>query len=208
MAGPQLSVTLSPGPMAGPPSIPTWPTAPHPQRGSELGLGVVHAVDGDAVQALQGTPGLEDQPWPGGWGGMCVCFPQSPTLTSSVCSCAAWLEKSRGDCWHSWQTWEICEDRHMAATSQGLAEHSPSTHADGPKQDPSPPPGPHPAPHRPVWLHTTHMHTSCSAVALWPVTSRHMMMCSKRMTWKDDRIGLQSSTVERRGGSELRKGGS
>lgn len=29
------------------------------------------------------------------------------TLTSSVCNWAAWLEKSRGDCWHSWQTWEI-----------------------------------------------------------------------------------------------------
>lgn len=24
--------------------------------------------------------------------------------------------------------------------------------------------------------------TSCNAVALWPVTSRHMMMCSSRMT--------------------------
>lgn len=29
------------------------------------------------------------------------------TLTSSVCNWAAWLEKSLGDCWHSWQTWEI-----------------------------------------------------------------------------------------------------
>lgn len=28
-------------------------------------------------------------------------------LTRSVCSWAAWLEKSLGDCWHSWQTWEI-----------------------------------------------------------------------------------------------------
>lgn len=41
-------------------------------------------------------------------------------LTSSVCSCAAWLEKSRGDCWHSWQTWEICRERvyrhHRTAT--------------------------------------------------------------------------------------------
>lgn len=41
-------------------------------------------------------------------------------LTSNVCSCAAWLEKSRGDCWHSWQTWEICRERvychHRTAT--------------------------------------------------------------------------------------------
>lgn len=42
--------------------------------------------------------------------------------------------------------------------------------------------------------------TSCSAVALWPVTRRHMMMCSSRITWKDDRMGLQSSTGNRRQG--------
>lgn len=36
--------------------------------------------------------------------------------------------------------------------------------------------------------------TSWSAVALCPVTRRHMMMCSNKITWKDDKIGLQSST--------------
>lgn len=36
--------------------------------------------------------------------------------------------------------------------------------------------------------------TSCSAIALWPVTRRHMMMCSSRMTWNDERMGLQSNT--------------
>lgn len=39
--------------------------------------------------------------------------------------------------------------------------------------------------------------TSCSAVALCPVTSLHMMMCSSRITWKEDRMGLQSSTEGR-----------
>lgn len=38
--------------------------------------------------------------------------------------------------------------------------------------------------------------TSCSAVALCPVTRRHMMMCSNKITWNDDRIGLQSSTAK------------
>ena len=37
--------------------------------------------------------------------------------------------------------------------------------------------------------------TSCKAVALCPVTSRHMMMCSRRMTWNVGRMGLLSSTV-------------
>lgn len=32
------------------------------------------------------------------------------------------------------------------------------------------------------------------------MTSRHMMMCSSRITWKDDRMGLQSSTADRRQG--------
>lgn len=31
-------------------------------------------------------------------------------------------------------------------------------------------------------------------MALCPVTRRHMMMCSNKITWKDDKIGLQSST--------------
>lgn len=44
---------------------------------------------------------------------------QPRALTSSVCSCAAWLEKSRGDCWHSWQTWEICQET-ACSPSQGL----------------------------------------------------------------------------------------
>lgn len=41
--------------------------------------------------------------------------------------------------------------------------------------------------------------TSCSAVALCPVTSLHIMMCSSRITWKEDKIGLQSSTGGERG---------
>lgn len=36
--------------------------------------------------------------------------------------------------------------------------------------------------------------TSCRAVALCPVTSLHMMMCSNKITWNEDRMGLQSST--------------
>lgn len=48
--------------------------------------------------------------------------------------------------------------------------------------------------------------TSCSAVALCPVTSRHMMMCSSRITWKEDRMGLQSSTGGERQGEPLRRG--
>lgn len=32
----------------------------------------------------------------------------SQTLTNRVCSWAAWLENSLGDCWQSWQTCEIC----------------------------------------------------------------------------------------------------
>lgn len=39
--------------------------------------------------------------------------------------------------------------------------------------------------------------TSCKAVALCPVTSLHMMICSSRMTWNVDRMGLLSSTLNR-----------
>lgn len=45
--------------------------------------------------------------------------------------------------------------------------------------------------------------TSCSAVALCPVTSLHIMMCSSRITWKEDRMGLQSSTKGERAVSIL-----
>lgn len=46
--------------------------------------------------------------------------------------------------------------------------------------------------------------TSCKAVALCPVTSRHMMICSSSMTWNVDRMGLLSSTLNTHtGGSEL-----
>ena len=41
--------------------------------------------------------------------------------------------------------------------------------------------------------------TSCKAVALCPVTSRHMMICSSRMTWNVDRMGLLSSTLNTHG---------
>lgn len=44
------------------------------------------------------------------------------------------------------------------------------------------------------WPWRQKQYTSCSAVALWPVTSLHMMMCSSRMTWKVERMGLQSNT--------------
>lgn len=46
--------------------------------------------------------------------------------------------------------------------------------------------------------------TSCKAVALCPVTSRHMMICSSSMTWNVDRMGLLSSTLNTHTGrSEL-----
>lgn len=41
--------------------------------------------------------------------------------------------------------------------------------------------------------------TSCKAVALCPVTSRHMMICSSSMTWNVDRMGLLSSTLNTHG---------
>lgn len=40
--------------------------------------------------------------------------------------------------------------------------------------------------------------TSCKAVALWPVTSRHIIICSSRMTWKVERMGLQSNTENKK----------
>lgn len=40
----------------------------------------------------------------------------------------------------------------------------------------------------------SNVQTSWRAVALCPVTSRHMMMCSRRITWKEERMGLESST--------------
>lgn len=110
-------------------------------------------------------------------------------LTKSVWSWAAWLVNSLGDCWHSWHTCEIWWWWREFGVSGQISHESnclwmKRLHI------------------RSYWLRLIsykvfkkdHQHTSCNAVALWPVTSLHMIICSSRMTWKVDRIGLQSNT--------------
>lgn len=45
-----------------------------------------------------------------------------------------------------------------------------------------------------IFFHNSWL-TSCKAMALCPVTSRHMIMCSSRITWNVERMGLLSSTL-------------
>lgn len=106
--------------------------------------------------------------------------------TKSVWSWAAWLVNSLGDCWHSWHTCEICVETVLSQWShclpwKTLFVKERATHEES-----------QPASH--LLSKKDRQHTSCNAVALWPVTSLHMIICSSRMTWKVERIGLQSNT--------------